>query len=72
MGTSIMNDGHGCSVCTAGNENYEKFRTRLGRKVVTRYQYDYRHTDGELFSTVAASLTECRKSRDKWLEKKSN
>lgn len=66
-----MNDERGCSVCTAGNENYEKFRTRIGHKLVTRYQYDYRHTDGELFSTVAASLTECRERRDKWLEQKT-
>ncbi len=71
MGTSRMNDEHGCSVCTAGNENHEKFRTRLGRKLVTRYQYDYRHTDGELFSTVATSLRECRERRDKWLEQKT-
>ena len=34
------------------------------------YQYDYRHTDGELFSTVAKTLAECRRRRDKWIEKK--
>ena len=67
-----MNDEHGCSVCATGSENYEAFTTRLGRKTVKRYQYDYRHTDGELFSTVAASLTECRERRDKWLEQKNN
>ena len=64
-----MNDEHGCSVCAAGRENYEKFNTTIGRKVITRYQYDYRHTDGELFSTVAPSLIECRVRRDEWLEK---
>lgn len=64
-----MNDEHGCSVCAAGRENYEVFTTRVGRKSVKRYQYDYRHTDGVLFSTVATSLTKCRERRDKWLEK---
>lgn len=34
------------------------------------FQYDYRHTDGELFSTVAKTLEECRKRRDEWLNKK--
>ena len=34
-------------------------------------QYDYRHFDGELFSTVAKTLDECRRRRDKWLEKKN-
>ena len=34
------------------------------------FQYDYRHTDGELFSTVAKTLDECRRRRDGWIEKK--
>ena len=34
------------------------------------FQYDYRHTDGELFSTVAKTLDECRRRRDEWIEKK--
>lgn len=34
------------------------------------YQYDYRHTDGELFSCVAGTLKECRQRRDEWLNKK--
>lgn len=34
-------------------------------------QYDYRHTDGELFSTVAPTLEECRTRRDEWLKKKT-
>ena len=28
------------------------------------FQYDYRHTDMELFSTVAKTLDECRRRRD--------
>ena len=35
------------------------------------YQYDYRHTDGELFSTVAKTLDECRRRRDEWIAKKN-
>ena len=33
-------------------------------------QYDYRHTDGELFSTVAIDLKDARVKRDRWLDKK--
>ncbi|MCP3895009.1 MAG: DUF3873 domain-containing protein [Bacteroides sp.] len=35
------------------------------------FQYDYRHTDGELFSTVAETLEKCRERRDEWLNKKA-
>lgn len=51
-----------------GQEDYTTF-TYGGKK---RYQYDYRHTDGELFSTVRSSLSLCREERDKWLSRKSN
>lgn len=50
-----------------GQEQYEKFR--LGR-VGMVFQYDYRHTDGELFSTVAQKLRTCRERRDAWLAAK--
>lgn len=60
-----MNDEHGCSLCkTAGSENYEKFKMRKK----TYYQYDYRHTNGELFTCVAPTLEAARERRDKWLE----
>ncbi|MDE6230970.1 MAG: DUF3873 domain-containing protein [Muribaculaceae bacterium] len=36
-----------------------------------RYQCDYRHTDGELFSCVAPTLTECHRKRDEWLNKRA-
>lgn len=66
-----MNDEHGCSTCKApGQENYESFNTTIGRKRVKMYQYDYRHTDGELFSTCAKTLDICRQRRDEWLTKK--
>lgn len=65
-----MNDNRGCSVCPAGSENYEVFTTRLHGIRVKRVQYDYRTPDGELFATVASSLTECRRRRDEWLSKR--
>lgn len=65
-----MNDNNGCSICAAGSENYETFSTRIGRKRVKRVQYDYRNTDGELFSCIGGTLEECRERRDKWLNAK--
>ncbi len=53
---------------TNGNEQYEKYRCGVTKK--TRYQYDYRHTDSELFSCTKLSLEACRQARDSWLEKK--
>ena len=58
---------NGVSTCqSAGTENYEKFQTGIGRRKRTLVQYDYRHTDGELFSCVKPTLDECRAARDKW------
>ena len=34
------------------------------------FQYDYRHFDSKLFSTVAKTLDECRRRRDEWIAKK--
>lgn len=58
-----------------GEEQHEIFnlsatlvgRRRAGQK---RVQYDYRHTDGTLFSCVAPSLDKARAKRDEWFEKK--
>lgn len=59
------------STCqSAGTENYENFQTGIGRRKRTLVQYDYRHTDGELFSCVKPTLGECRAARDKWLTAK--
>ena len=62
---------NGISTCTeAGTEKYERFQLGIGRRKRTLVQYDYRHTDGELFSTVAKTLDECRRRRDEWIAKK--
>ena len=54
---------------TPGEEKFVKCRLGAFRGQIY-YQYDYRHTDGELFSTLAKTLDECRRQRDNWIEKK--
>jgi hypothetical protein len=61
---------NGCSVCKAGQENYTTFRP-AHRSNAVFYQYDYRHIDGELFSTVAQTWEKCREKRDNWLQAKN-
>ena len=61
---------NGCSVCKAGEENYTTFRPAYRPNTVL-YQFDYRHRDNELFSTVASTLEECRAKRDKWVQDKN-
>lgn len=58
-------------VSTTQEPRQEKYITFIvGAFRGTEYfQYDYRHTDGELFSTVAKTLEECQKQRDGWLLK---
>lgn len=68
MKTKSIND-KACSVCEAGQENYTTFGF-AHRPKQKFFQYDYRHTDGELFSTVASTLEQCRSRRDEWLRKK--
>ena len=70
MNTTNSLNHNGCSVCEKGQEKYVKcvlgaFRGR------TYYQYDYRHTDGELFSTLKPTLEQCRELKDKWLQVKN-
>ena len=35
------------------------------------FQYDYRHYNNELFSTLRPTLEQCRKERDEWLKRKT-
>ena len=53
---------------TNGQEQHEAFKSNVTRK--TAVQYDYRDTDGELFSCVKSTLDSCRAARDAWLQKK--
>lgn len=56
----MKTDLNGVSQCQKGTENYERFTHR--RKMF--YQYEYRAEDGELFTCVKPTLSECRKARD--------
>lgn len=58
-----------------GQEQHEYFnlpltsrrRKRPGKMV----QYDYRHTNGTLFSCIAPTLDEARARRDTWLQQQN-
>lgn len=52
---------------TPGEEKYVKCCLGAFRGQIY-YQYDYRHTDGKQFSTLAKTLDECRKRREEWLK----
>lgn len=69
-GVQMKSDVNGCSICAKGTENYESFTTRIGRKRVKRIQYDYRHTNGKLFSCVAKTLEAARAKRDNWIKER--
>ena len=63
---------NGVSTTTAaGQEQYEYLNYTYGRKTRRMVQYDYRHTDGVLFSCVRNTLEECRIARDIWLKNKT-
>lgn len=51
-----------------GQEQHEAFKSSVTRK--TAVQYDYRYTNGELFSCIKPTLDSCRAARDAWLQKK--
>lgn len=53
-----------------GQEQYETFTRKIGRKSKKYVSYDYRHTDGELFSCVKPTLEACREARNAWMENK--
>lgn len=68
----MMNDENGCTMCKElGTERYEYFTLHMPRRNRKEMvQYDYRHTDGELFSCVAQSLEAARSRRDEWLKRR--
>lgn len=59
----MNSDARGCSTCPPGQESWESFQ--VGKR--SYVQYDYRTPARKLFSTVAKSLDEARKKRDRWL-----
>ena len=58
------------STCPIGEEQYVEFADRNKRGHLIRVQYDYRHTDGVLYSTIADDLEAARARRDAWLERR--
>jgi hypothetical protein len=59
---------NGISTTTSnGQEQYEVFSRKVGGKQKKYCQYDYRHTNGVLFSCVKPTLDDCRTARDIWL-----
>ena len=62
----MKSDRNGVSTCAPGEEQYEI--AHVGR--LAYVQYDFRHPDGELFTTTAPNLKTARDRRDKWLAKK--
>lgn len=69
MATKMTANGVSTTI-THGTEQYERFISVHRGKRTLFYQYDYRATDGSLFSTVAKTLKECRQRRDEWLANK--
>ena len=51
--------------CEKGQEQYEEYYSEMAHKYLI--QYDYRTSEGKLFSTIAHSLQEARDRRNKWL-----
>lgn len=51
-----------------GEEHVEK--CTFGASKDKYVEYDYRHTDGELYSTISHTVEKARAKRDIWLSKK--
>jgi hypothetical protein len=59
----MKTDKNGCSTCLSGQEQWQSF-THHNRAF---FQYEYRHpVTGELFTTCAGTLDQCRSRRDTW------
>lgn len=52
--------------CKPGGEQHEEFWSYIKKR--NMIQYDYRNSNGELFSCLANDLDEARKKRDTWAE----
>lgn len=70
MATKLTANGVSTTT-TPGTEQYEVFYTGYRTRRKKHYQYDYRHTNGELYSCVASTLKECTQRRDEWLSKRN-
>jgi hypothetical protein len=57
---------NGVSTTEKGQFAYEKFFAKLGRKTITRYQWDYRDANGILHSGVATSPGAAKRAAAKY------
>ena len=64
----MKTDVNGCSTCLVGQEQYEESWVKHHRFCVKSVQYEYRHTNGNLFSCVAINLYVARQKRDAWVK----
>ena len=64
-----MTDNGVSTTTELGTEQHEYYTSRVGRKPKKLCQYDYRHTNGKLFSCVKSTLEACRNARNEWLKK---
>jgi len=62
-----INGVGGTSTVKNGEEKFENYKIRG----VDLIQYDYRASNGELYSTVKKTLELCRSCRDLWLKEKN-
>lgn len=56
--------------CKNGQEQWEEFLSRVTARYEEKIlvQYDYRNSNGKLFSCIARTLEEARQKRNKWAE----
>lgn len=60
---------NGCLTCEKGKEKWERFQLPNRRgKLEWFVQYDYRHTNGQLFTCIKSTLKECRDARDRHIQ----
>lgn len=64
----MKTDVNGCSTCPAGEEKIEHFYSSRWSQLASYVQYDFRRSDGKLFSTVAPTVEIARARRDAWLK----
>jgi hypothetical protein len=50
-----------------GQEQHETFTRKIGGRTKKFVAYDYRHTNGELFSCIKKTLEMCRIACDEWI-----
>jgi hypothetical protein len=62
----MKTDVKGCSTCPVGQEQWEEYHYSYPKEA-KGIQYDYRYTDGELFTTIAKDLETARKRKSDWL-----